>query len=384
MDRNAFTPNATGRIVPLELPNRRDWSFVPDPLPPRWKLPERLWPLFTEAHGALEKLDGIGQALSDPELLLMPLQNKEAVASSSIEGTFVTPEQLLLYKLDPKEPISAGEVRADWQEVHAYSRAMAFGCEQLKSLPICNRVIKGMHHSLMSNVRGRDKDPGEFRRLHVQVGSSGRYIPPLASEVAPLMNDLEAYINDDASDLHPLIKAFIIHYQFEAIHPFKDGNGRVGRALLAVMIFKYLGHSKPWLYLSAFFEKFKDEYIRNLFLVSADGRWNEWVEFCLNGTLTQATDSIRRCHRFIRLKKEFHSRVTDPTPRSHAIVEGLFIDAITNIRTIADRHNIAYNTAKRDLERLVQSGILRELPETHPTAFFAPEIMSAAYEPLPE
>jgi Fic family protein len=377
MDHSLFTKNATGKLIPIEFP-RKDYAFVPHKLPPKWTFAPELWPLLAEAKEALGTLNGIGQTLRDPELLLRPLQSRESLASSSIEGTFVTPEQLLLYKLDPKEPTSASEKRADWQEVFAYSQALQHGCDSLRTMPLCNRVVKEMHQVLMRGARGRTKTPGEFRKLHVQIGSSGRYVPPLPSEIEPLMDDLERFINNDES-YDPLVRAFIAHYQFEAIHPFTDGNGRVGRALMALMIYSQLKHHKPWLYLSAFFETYKDEYIHSLFRISTEGDWTAWVTLCLRATIAQANDSISRCHLFNYLKEEFHQRAATPTPRTHSIIESLFVDPIINIPKVQRQFEVTYKTAKCDVTRLVECGVLDVLDGVRPTTFYSPEIMEAAY-----
>jgi Fic family protein len=383
MDRSKFTDKMTGRLVPIEQP-RKDIAFIPDEMPAKWTFDERLWPMLADAKHALGTLNGIGQTLPDPTLLLRPLQNREAIASSKIEGTYVTPEQLLLYELDLREPRAGEEQRADWMEVHNYGRALQRGCELLKTLPICNRMIKDMHSVLMQGVRGQSKGPGMFRQWQVQIGSSGRFIPPPSPEAIRLMDDLENYMNFYDPKLDPLVRAFIVHYQFEAIHPFGDGNGRVGRLLLALMIYNWLDHSHPWLYLSAYFEAFKDEYMSNLFNISTRGAWTEWVEFCLRGTLSQANDSIRRCREFNRLRVEFHKRVDSPSCRTHDIINELFVSPVVSITSLATKFEIAYHTAKTDVARLVTADILRELPGVHPKSFFAHEVVRVQYHEAPD
>jgi Fic family protein len=304
------------------------------------------------------------------------------LASSAIEGTFVTPEQLLLYEMDPKEPTSAKDSRADWLEVLNYSHALKAGCEMIETAPIGGYVIRSVHSILMHGVRGRDKSPGQYRQRQVQIGSSGRYIPPPNIEVPRLMQNLEEFINAD-NGLDPLIKSFIVHYQFEAIHPFEDGNGRVGRVILALMIYKSLGHSNPWLYLSAFFDEFRDEYVDNLFQVSTRGSWETWIEYCLLATISQANDSIDRCLRFNALRTTFQNRIKSfgPSPRSLHIIESLFTGPIIAITEVKRRFDITYHTARSDIDRLVSANILRELPHSRPRAFYSPEVMSIAFEP---
>jgi Fic family protein len=379
MDKNAFTSRSPGKLAPITTPVGRDWAFIPDGLPPKWDFDPQLWPLLVEAKEALGTLNGIGQILPQPELLLRPLRNREALTSSKIEGTYVTPEQLLLFELNPTESNKPSDRAADWMEVHNYGLALKRGCELLKSIPIFNRLAMTMHAALLQGTRGKNKTPGDFRNAQVQIGSSGRFMPPPASELARLTTNLETYINNDTPELDPLVKCFVVHYQFETIHPFLDGNGRIGRALLALMIYAWLGHSHPWLYMSAFYEQFRDEYVERLYRVSTEGAWSEWVEFCLRGAIQQAKDAVRRCHEFNRLKKEFHQRVQSPTPRTHAIIEGLFMDPIVRISTLAHKFDIAYPTAKADVELLIKSGILYELAGVYPRAVYSSEVFRIAY-----
>jgi Fic family protein len=292
----------------------------------------------------------------------------------------VTPEQLLLYELDPKEPKSPDDESADWREVFNYGRALERGCELLKSFPICNRVIREMHELLMSGVRGTNKSPGSFRKWQVQIGSIGRYIPPPANEIERLMDNLERYINTDDNRYDPLVKAYIIHYQFEAIHPFGDGNGRVGRSLLALMIYKWLGHKSPWLYMSSYYDRYRDEYVDCLFKISCNGEMTKWIEFCLNGTIVQAKDAIQRCHKFICLKVDFKKRMKNKhSPRTPSIMDALFTSPVLYVTEIASRYGVRYATASSDIKRLVDAEILREIKDTHPRTYYAPEIMNIAY-----
>jgi Fic family protein len=378
MDSVRFTENATGKLVRITEPTK-DWAFVADEIPPRWQFSQRLWPLLADAKEALGTLNGIGQTLSDAQLLLLPLQNREAITSSSIEGTYVTPKQLLLYGLNPREPKSASDKVADWREVYNYGQALRHGCTMLEKLPLCNRVMLEMHGKLMRGVRGWDKSPEQFRKCQVQIGSSGRFIPAPPSEIERLMANLEKYINTTDDGVDPLVRSYIVHYQFEAIHPFMDGNGRVGRLLLALMIYKSMGHALPWLYMSAFYERFREEYMAHLFAVSTEGAWDQWIEFCLRGTSVQARDSIRRCNRFHQLRADFDKRMKSHSPRTHRIIQSLFHSPFVDISSVANEFQIQYATARSDIERLMKAGILRELPNYRPRSFYSPEIMDIAY-----
>jgi Fic family protein len=381
MDRLKFTTNSPGNLVEITTPTGKDCAFIPAELPPKWGFPTELWPLLSDAKEALGELNGVGRTLPDERLLLRPLQNREALSSSRIEGTFVTPEQLLLYEMDPKESSSANDRTADWMEVHNYGIALTRGRELLQNLPVCNRMFKEMHVALLKGVRGRNKAPGDFRKAQVQIGTSGRFVPPPANEVDRLMANLETYINSDDCGMQRLVKCFIVHYQFETIHPFLDGNGRIGRAVLALMTYSWFGHSAPWLYMSSYFERFRDQYMDGLFRVSTEGAWTNWIEFCLRGTLVQAKDAIRRCIEFDRLRKEFHERVKShsPTSRTHEIVEGLFFEPIVRISKLAKSLKVSYPTAKSDTEVLKRAGILRELPDVRPITLYCPDVFMNAY-----
>lgn len=378
MDRSLFTDNATGRLVRVGAPPA-DWAFIPNEMPPDWTFDPDLWPSLSDAREALGTLNGIGQTLPDPELLLRPLQSRESITSSSIEGTYVTPEQLLLFEIDPKEPVSSHEKCADWMEVFNYSRALRSGCEMIAGQPFSHHVIRGVHEVLMKGVRGRDKAPGKYREGQVQIGSNARYVPPTPAEVPRLMDNLLEYVNAADDGVDPLVKAFIAHYQFEAIHPFSDGNGRLGRALLSMMIYKWLAHSHPWLYLSPFFEKYKDEYVRDMFQVSTSGNWSQWIAFCLMATLKQSHDAITRCRRFRALRDDYFQRISQHSSRTHDLIEGLFREPVLTIPSAARKCGVTYLTAKADIEKLVACGILTQFDKRRPKAFFAFEIMAIAY-----
>lgn len=382
MDAAKFTEDSTGKLVEISAPEK-DWAFLPDPLPPAVSFPTALWPLLKTAKETLAELNGIGRTLPDPGLLLRPLQQRESLRSSSLEGTYATPEELLGYELNPREPTSDRDSANDWREVNNYDRAIQVGCKQLETMPICLRVIRKLHEVLLSGVRGRDKSPGEFRKYQVHIGSDRRYIPPPAEHVPETLDAFEKHLHDldsgGAFYVDPLVKCYVAHYQFEAIHPFVDGNGRVGRLLLALMTYKWCDLTKPWLYMSAFFEKHKDEYIDNLFKVSSKGEWEQWIAFCLRGTIEQANDSIKRCDALLKLKRDYYQRITSGSTRDHALVEGLFTRPLIDIPHLSNIHKVTYPTAASDVERLVKAGILAELEGWHPKTFYAPEIFHIAY-----
>jgi Fic family protein len=380
MDTTKFTSNKTGQLVEITTNLERDWAFVPNPLPPQWKFPETLWPMLVDARVNLARLDGIGRTLPDPELLLRPLQNREALRSSSLEGTYASPQELLLFEKHPRAPKSERDPANAWLEVSNYSKSLKQGVDLLNSLPLSLRLIKELHKTLLSGVRGKDKAPGEFRRLQVHIGSDRRYIPPPPESMHNCLNKFEERLNQEDPNFDLLIRCFVLHYQFEAIHPFRDGNGRVGRVLLALMIYQWCNLSAPWLYMSAFYEQFKDEYINNLFNVSAKGDWQTWIEFCLRGTIEQTKDSIRRCEELKALKENFLVKAGTLGVRMHAIIEQLFSNPLVTIPSIKENFGVSYPSAQKDVERLVEAKILQELSlDIRPKSFFAPDIIRIAY-----
>lgn len=322
-------------------------------------------------------MDGIGKALPDPELLLHPLNRREAIRSSSLEGTYATAEELLLFELDDRATAPSERVY-DWIEVRNYTSALRHGSRLLEKLPLSLRVIREMHRVLLTGVRGRDRAPGEFRRSQVHIGADKRFVPPPTNEIDRCLDDLEHFLNDSDS-IEPLVRTFLAHYQFEAIHPFLDGNGRVGRVLLSLCAFQWCALSHPWLYMSAFYDRHKEEYIDRLFAVSSSGEWNEWLEFCLRGTIDVCRDAIARCEELLTLRREYHAMADRAGGRTHRIIEMLFSHPIVTVSRLARDLGVTYPTAKADIVRLMAMDVLRELPNTYPKAFTAGKIFNAAY-----
>lgn len=355
-------------------------AFVPANLPPEWEWPGRLWPLLVSAREDLARLDGTGKNLTNPELVLRPLQNREAQKSSSLEGTYTDPEQQMLFALEPVDPSSPTDPMNARREVFNYSQALRLRRSR-DDLPLSLRLIRELHRVLMDRVRGSDRQPGEFRRLQNQVGRPARYVPPPANLVPPLLDDFERYLH--ARDgLDPLVRAFVAHYQFEAIHPFMDGNGRVGRLLLALCIAEWCGLSNQWLYMSAYFDRNRDEYIDRLFEVSTSAAWGEWIEFCLRGVIEQARDTTSRYERLIELNRAFHARVNDSggSVRLSRLVDELFLSPVLQVTTARDLLEVTYPTARSDLRKLAELDVVRELKETKQIAYWCPSIFDVIYQ----
>ena len=299
--------------------------------------------------------------------------------SSSLEGTVATPQELLQFELLPREPTSENDPANTHLEVANYSSSLIRGIDLLDELPFCLRLIRELHNTLLSGVRGRDKAPGQFRTTQNHIGSDFRFNPPPSEHLSECLDNFEKNLNNDELPYDPLVCSYLLHYQFEAIHPFLDGNGRVGRALLSLMIFRYCGLSMPWLYMSPFFERYRDEYIDNLFRVSTHGDWQTWITFCLRGTIEQAVDSIERCDALQTLREQFHELLASAGPRAHSIVEGLFTSPVLTVPGTARYHRVSYPTAKSDILKLVDLEILAEIPDSRPRFYYCNDIVGIAY-----
>lgn len=384
MDPSAFSAASPGSLVRIarDANTGNENAFVPDPLPPQWELPSRLWPLLAEAKQELGILEGVGRSLPNPGILLRPIEDREAIKSSRLEGTYVTATELLVFEMQPKESKSEDDPANLHREVLNYRRALHEGINS--ALPISLRLTKDLHRTLMLGVRGRDKTPGEFRKGPVAIGSNHRFVPPPPDQVPTCLDALEKHIHTKNCRHDCLVNCFLVHYQFETIHPFSDGNGRVGRLLLAMMLKTFCHLSKPWLYLSEYYEKHRDEYSQRLFDVSAKGDWNGWIEFCLQGTVQQARNTILRCDRLREIKDRFLKRTQEVggSVRLTQIVEDVFYSPFVRITELKRKLGVSYPTAQADVDRLRQAGILQELPNISPKTYYAPEVFGVAYEEL--
>ncbi|MDB6018605.1 MAG: filamentation induced by cAMP protein fic [Pedosphaera sp.] len=380
MDTSKFTESKTGDLVPIVTPKGPDHAFLPYNLPPGWRIPGHLWPKVAEARAAVAKLDGIGATLPDQELLLSPLKTREAITSSRIEGTYATVQELMLFELDPQEPKSSHDQINSRREVSNYAKALTAGIGQLEKLPFCGMVIRDLHSILMDGVRGQHSIPGTWRNVQIAIGSNWRFVPPPPTELQNCIDAFESYVKEDASnDYDPLVRAYLAHYQFEAIHPFVDGNGRIGRVILSLMIAKWCKLSQPWLYMSSFFEKYKEEYVTNMFKVSAEGAWETWVDFCLTGTIHQANDAIQRCAKLIKLKAEMLARGHSGSIRAERIINGLFSSPFVRVSNLHKKLGVSYPTAQSDIDRLEKLNILKPLPNLRPKCYYSPEIYEIAF-----
>lgn len=384
LDITIFTEFKTGQLESfVSETGRQNWAFIPNRLPSKILMTDALWSVVADAQqavGALEQIKGI---LPEPYLLLQPLQQREAMISSRLEGTYALPEDVLLFD---EEQEGKGVARVpyrhqdnDRREIWNHYEALREGHNWLQvGKPLDRGLILHLHRILMTGVRGKDKTPGEFRDRHVAVGRGPRrFIPPPPEKIESCVADLVAYM--EGGEANGLVKSYEVHYQFEAIHPFQDGNGRVGRVLLSLCVSKWLNLSMPWLYMSEFFERNKREYSERLFNVSTNGEWPEWIDFAMQGTIEQSTASIDRCERLRRLRDGYNKKVLGLGKRMREIIDMLFVRPVIRIAPVAKKCGVSREAARLDIRKLVDIGVLSELPKTRPMAFACFPIIEAAY-----
>lgn len=386
MDRNEFTDRATGQLVATSKPTPdAAFAFVPNPLPPEWDWPSELWPLLLEARSSLASLDGTGKHLPNPEILLQPLQLREAQLSSQLEGTITDPAQQVLFQADPRYPTSRWDPVNQFREVYNYKHALRLrrdGNPEYQ-LPLSLRLILKLHETLMLGVRGSDQRPGEFRTIQNQIGSPARFVPPPPEHLAACLDRFEKYMHEE-TPFDPLVKAFLVHYQFETIHPFRDGNGRVGRLLLALTIAEWCQLSNQWLYMSAFFERRKKEYMDLLLSVSTQGAWEYWIRFCLEGVIEQSRDAEKRCEKLLKLHEDFRSRIKGGSARLPKLVERLFSSPVITVNQYRAMFGVTYPTARSDLKKLEALGIVQQLQseEMPQITYYSAPIYRITYEEI--
>jgi Fic family protein len=338
------------------------WAFVPAPLPPAIDMTPELLRALSDADRAIGELAGAGGWLPVPHILIDPFLRREAVLSSRIEGTIATVTDLALFEVDAR----ASEAR-DAQEVLNYVRALELATDPRRTLPLSLRLIRDLHRTLMTGVRGNVATPGEFRRSQNWIGPAGcllneaTFVPPPVDQMTPALHELEAYLHGDDS-LPLLIRIALVHYQFEAIHPFLDGNGRIGRLLVSLLMQEWRLLPTPLLYLSAFFETRRDDYYRHLLSVSTHGTWDRWIRFFLEGVASQSRDVIDRARRLTELREDYHRRVQ--VSRASALlprlVDHLFERPAITVTGAKEVLGITFRAASQNVQKLVAAGILHE------------------------
>jgi Fic family protein len=362
MDPKDFQDSTAGKVVRTP---KGYWTFIPNHLPPIIQWSPALISAVGVAERSVGKLDSLTSTLPSPNILVRPFVHREAVLSSRIEGTQASLGDVYVYEATQ---LSYLEPTSDVREVHNYVMALDYGLERLGSLPVSLRMIREIHAVLMEGVRGDHLTPGEFRRSQNWIGSPGstpetaRFVPPPIDEMHTALDLMEKFIHA-TSDMPPLVRNALIHYQFEAIHPFLDGNGRVGRLLTILLLIEAGLLSEPWLYLSAYFEAHRSAYYDHLLAVSQRGEWENWLFFFLEGIEDQAMDAIARIERLQILMRTYNERLSDERAieRLMHAVNVLFERPILSIRQLEAAMGVPYRTAQRYIEKLELLGILREV-----------------------
>lgn len=368
MDPDAFRNSPSGSLVPTVAGKT---AFVPNPLPPHHIDYAALALPLAQAMQAIGELNAAGRHLANPALVIRPLQRQEALLSSSIEGTYTTADALALAEAD--EGGAATHADASTIEVRNYLTAFRHAEQLLNEIPLSNRLIKSVHQALLGGVpanRGANKRPGEYKDQQNFIGGrnrqieSARFVPPPPRETESCMAELERYINREKRNGIPaIIDAALFHYQFEAIHPFADGNGRVGRILVPIFLMQQKTLESPLLYLSPAVEGRKDDYVDLMLGVSREGAWTAWIEFFLDMVVASCRSASVTISRLERMRREFHQKISDGkgSARYMTLADALFVSPVTTIPKVADLLSVTYPAAKNAVERLVDLGILDEV-----------------------
>ena len=351
-------------------------SFVPNPLPPSppIELTEDIIALLVKANSQLAVLESVATRIPNVELFVSMYVRKEALMSSQIEGTQATLEDVL-------DPMLDANTNRNVADVVNYIKATEFAINRLQALPLCNRLIKETHAVLMEGVRGQEKSPGEFRYSQNWIGGQGstlknaRYIPPSPDDMLDAMSDLEKYINAD-DDLDALIRAALIHYQFETIHPFLDGNGRVGRLLITLFLMEKRVLSTPALYISYFLKKNRVEYYDRMTEVRTKGNYEQWVKFFLQAIMESAEDATATIDELIALHDanvSVISKLGRAAKNVMLVFNYLESNPIIEIRKTSEALGITFNTTSSAVNRLVDADILVQTSNNSRNRTFAYE-----------
>ena len=342
-------------------------AFVPHALPPQppLDLTGNRQLLLEQANVAIGRLDSVSSLLPDPQLFLYAYVRREAVLSSQIEGTQSSLSDLLLFEMEE----APGAPFDDVVEVSNYIAALNHGMARLREgFPLCNRLLREMHERLMSRGRGSEKQPGDFRTSQNWIGGTrpgnARFVPPPPHEVEPCMAVLERFLHDDQSGLPQLIRAALAHVQFETIHPFLDGNGRLGRLLIALLLHQGGLLAQPLLYLSLYFKQHRPVYYELLDRVRAQGDWEAWVDFFLEGVAQTAQGAVQTAQRLVALFDEDTRRTGDTGCTVANTLRALAAfrqRPMLNLKQLGAGAHMTFPTASKAVERLVQAGIVREL-----------------------
>lgn len=367
-------------------------AFVPAPLPPTPppQFAGASARLHDEALLACGRLDAITALLPEPDLFLYAYVRREALLSSQIEGTQSSLSDLFLFELDEAPGVPFDDV----VEVSNYIAALNHGLARLhEGLPLCNRLLREMHARLLARGRGADKQPGEFRRSQNWIGGTrpgnARFVPPPPAQVEPCMAAIERFLHDETLPFSTLTKAALAHVQFETVHPFLDGNGRIGRLMIALVLHQDGVLRQPLLYLSLYFKQHRAEYYRLLDAVRHDGDWEAWLDFFLEGVLTTAGGAVDTAHRLLALFRDDALRIQGlgrAAANTQRVFDALRARPLATITDLAARTGVAFPTAARAIDALGNLGMVREITGRRRERVFAYDrylaILNEGGEPL--
>ena len=349
-------------------------SFVPSPLPPKpeVEVDGDMLALLVGANRAISALEGVANRIPNMDLFISMYVRKEALMSSQIEGTQATLEDVL-------DPLIEKNTNRNVADVVNYIKATEYAVKRLESLPLCNRLIKETHAVLMENVRGQEKSPGEFRHSQNWIGGQGStlknagYIPPNPDDMETAMSDLEKYMNDDDA-LDDLVRAALIHYQFETIHPFLDGNGRVGRLLITLYLLEKKVMTTPALYISYYLKKNRVEYYDRMTEVRNKGHYEQWIRFFLSAVRESAEDAIHTIDALVDLHNrdlETVKKTGRASKNTVLVFQCLKTTPIIDIGKTAEKLGLSFNTVSSAVNRLIDIGILEQTENASRNRTFA-------------
>jgi Fic family protein len=366
MNPELFKRSTAGALRRIGSGDSQYWAFIPNPLPPELKIDFKFMEQLSEADRALGELAGIGRTMANPRLFVRPFISREAVLSSRIEGTQADLHDLFAYTAEGR-PKADGAKHADVLEVYNYVRAMDYGIKRLETFPVSLRLIRELHEHLMKGVRGGQATPGEFRRSQNWIGPAGCtlndavFVPPPVDEMNGTLDAFEKYLHETNSH-PPLVRLALIHHQLESIHPFLDGNGRIGRLLISLLLVQWGLLPYPLLYLSAFFEHNRSAYYDLLLGVNQEGAWNDWISFFLQGVAEQSKDAVERAKRLqdsqLRLREQLRERYRSVL--IGAVADYLFVQPVLSAAVVQRKFKVTHTGAMKVLKQLEKEGVIKE------------------------
>lgn len=392
MDAAKFVDSAFGSAV-REPGNKQAFTYyLPKPIPRDLELSPSVVAALSDADAALGHLQGLGIFITDPSMLIGPYLRREALASSRIEGTQASLSEVFRAEID------MAAQNDDTAEVAQYLLATQQAYELAKSLPLTQRLILSVHATLLAGVRGQERLPGEFRRSPVWIGKAGAtpetalFVPPLPEHLGDLLADWERFVNEDGAALPALIQAALMHYQFETIHPFLDGNGRIGRLLINLVLMERGRLPLPLLYLSNYFETHRDEYYSRLQAVREQGEIDEWLAFFLRAVRAQADDAVDRSRKLIAIREEYHHEAIRERSSLPRLVDIIVRNPFVTVKHVQSRLELTNQGARNLIKNAESRGWLQSLGTHgrggreiwHAPAIFAVIEAPMSYRPIDE